>query len=264
MKTFVRRFCFFITVYFLAPNFPPAIAADTNPPPRVTVDLQDGSRVIGTSVEKFFRFKSALLGELKLELKDIRSVECVSSNSAKLSTANGDLLTVSFADSEFALNTSFGKVELTVDSMLKFSVSAGSMGVYLPGLVALWSGESDGNDSVGGNNATLTDISFADGQAGQAFSFNGTTSCIKIPASPSLDIGADDGFTIMAWIKPSDVEGIHPIIYWENNGDGDTPQLWISARPDENGVLRGNIPGGDGGSWLVTQEGNLCKSILNN
>jgi len=42
-------------------------------------------------------------------------------------------------------------------------------GTHLPGLVALWSGDGDGNDSVGGNTATLTDISFEEGKVGQAF-----------------------------------------------------------------------------------------------
>ena len=122
MKTFLLRvfsFLVLICAFQLA-----ARAADTNPPPRLTVELRDGSRVIGDSVEKYFKFNSALLGEIKLDLKDIRSVECVSSNAAKLSTANGDSLSVSFVDSDFAVKTSFGRVELAVDSVHKFSVSA--------------------------------------------------------------------------------------------------------------------------------------------
>ena len=159
---------------------------DTNPPPRLTVELHDGSRVVGTSVGKNFKFHSALLGDLKLEVKDISSVECVSSNSAKLTTAHGDTLTVWFVNSEFAVKTSFGKVELPVDSVRKLTVSAASeAGAHPPGLVALWSGEGDGNDSAGGNTATLTDITFVDGKVGQAFSFNGLSSCIKMPASQS-------------------------------------------------------------------------------
>ncbi|HTX21761.1 MAG TPA: LamG domain-containing protein [Candidatus Aquilonibacter sp.] len=133
------------------------------------------------------------------------------------------------------------------------------------GLVALWSGEGNGDDSVGGNNAILTDISFADGKVGQAFSFNGTTSCIRIPAGPSLDLGADDGFTIMAWIKPSDVEGLHPIIDWSDNNpgqDSDPVHLWISARPDENGVLRANLGGGEGNDWLVSKQGVLISGAF--
>jgi len=61
---------------------------------------------------KNFKFHSALLGDLNLAVKDINSVECVSSNSAKLTTAKGDTLTVWFVNSEFGVKTGFGKVEL--------------------------------------------------------------------------------------------------------------------------------------------------------
>ena len=234
--------------------------ADTNPPPRLTVELHDGSRVIGTSVEKNFKFHSALLGDLKLEVKDISSVECVSSNSAKLTAANGDRLTVWFVNSEFAVKTSFGKVELPVDSVRKLTVSATRVaGTHPPGLVALWSGDGEGNDSVGGSTAALTDIAFEEGKVGQAFSFNGVNSCIKIPASQSLDVGAGDGFTIMAWIKPSDVGGLHPLIQWSD----DRPlNLWIGIRPSENGVLRGDITDDEGNHFLVSHPGVLVSGIF--
>jgi hypothetical protein len=138
---------------------------------RLTVELRDGSRVVGDSVEKYFKFHSILLGDLKLELKDIRSVECVSSNSAKLSTVNGDALTVSFVDSEFAVKTSFGKVDLPVDLVLKFSVTAGGLGGHPPGLVALWSGEGGGIDSVGGNTGDIDGYFLCGGQGGAGVFF---------------------------------------------------------------------------------------------
>jgi hypothetical protein len=234
--------------------------ADTNPPPRLTVELHDGSRVVGTSVEKNFKFHSTLLGDLKLEVKDIRSVECVSSNSAKLTTAKGDTLTVWFVNSAFAVKTGFGKVELPVDSIRKLTVSATSMaGTHPRGLVVLWSGDGDGNDSMGGNPATLTDITFEEGKVGQAFSFNGVSSCIKMPASQSLDVGAGDGFTIMAWIKPSDVEGLHPLIQWSDNN---MLNLWIGIRPSENGVLRGDITDVEGNHFLVSHPEVLVSGIF--
>ncbi len=245
---------------FLSCGFVAASAADTNPPPRLTVELRDGSCVVGTSVEKNFKFHSALLGDLKLAVTDISSVECVSSNSAKLTTANGDTLTVWFVNPEFAVKTSFGKVELPVDSVRRLTVSATSMaGTHPPGLVALWSGEGDGNDSVGGNTAMLTDISFEEGKVGQAFSFNGVSSCIKIAASRSLDVGAGDSFTIMAWIKPSDVQGLHPIIQWSDNNP---LNLWIGIRPYENGVLRGDITDTEGNHFLVSHPGVLVSGIF--
>src|ERR1019366_6550733 len=125
----------FIVVSLFA-NSTSAALENTNPPPRLTVELRDGSRVVGQSVEKNFKFHSALLGEIKLDVKAIRSVDCVSSNSAKLTTASGDLLTVSFAEPEFAVKTGFGKVKLAVDSVRKLSVaSVSTAGAHrLPGL----------------------------------------------------------------------------------------------------------------------------------
>jgi len=123
MKTFMlRAFCFgFLSSAALSVSF--ARDTDTNPPPRLTVELRDGSRVVGTSLDKNFKFYSEMLGEIKLAVKDIRSIECVSSNSSKLTSVSGDSLTVSFVDSEFAVKTIFGKVNLQVNAVRTFKVS---------------------------------------------------------------------------------------------------------------------------------------------
>jgi hypothetical protein len=101
-----------------------AHAAGTNLPPRLTVDLRDGSRVVGTSVDKNFKFHSALLGDIKLAVKDIRGVECVATNSAKLTTTQGDTLMGWFVESAIAIKTSFGKVKLAVASIRSVKVLA--------------------------------------------------------------------------------------------------------------------------------------------
>jgi hypothetical protein len=183
---------------------PSSHAADTNPPPRLTVELRDGSRVLGVSVEKSFKFHSALLGDFKLAVKDVCSVECVSSNTAKLVTVNGDSLTVLFADSEFALKTGFGKVDLAANSIRKITIAAA--GATIPqrdGLVAFWSGDGNPNDSVGGNNGTLIgSAKFSPGKVGQGFLFNGRNgSDVSLGNPDSLQL---QDFTIEAWIKRSD------------------------------------------------------------
>ena len=48
-----------------------------------------------------------MLGDLKLGVKDIRSAECLFSNSVKLLTAGGDTLLVWFADAKVTAKTSF-------------------------------------------------------------------------------------------------------------------------------------------------------------
>lgn len=217
--------------------------ADTNTPTlRLTVDLRDGSRVIGESGSEHWKFHSALLGDLKLAVKDIRSVECVATNSARLVTANDDTLMVWFEDSEVTAKTSFGKVTLAVDSIRKITVSgSGGTGARRPGLVALWSGENNGKDAIGGNDAELTDIDFTDGQVGRAFLLNGFSSWMKIPSNDKLDVGKGDGLTVTAWIKPTNVRGFHPILEWEVTRQKDAVTLWLGHLPQDRGVLLGNI-----------------------
>jgi len=95
--------------------------------------------------------------------------------------------------------------------------------------VASWS--SDGKDPVGNNNATMMDIVLAKGKTGQAFAFNGRSSWIRMPASPSLNVGAGDGFTIECWVKPTafdvDISG-GPIIEWDSE-HLDGLQLWTGG-----------------------------------
>jgi hypothetical protein len=240
-------------------------AADTNPPPRLTVDLRDGSRVVGTSVENNFKFHSALLGDIKLAVKDIRGVECVSSNSAKLTTVNDDTLTVSFVDPDFAVQTSFGKVELPVDAVRQLSVSTIVLtGIHPPGLVALWSGEGNANDSVGGNNGSSTiGIDYADGVVGQAFKFDGSrvdgVGYIPVPASPCLNVGAGSGLTIECWIKPAHLgpigaEGI-PIVEWDSQSK-EGLGFWV----EQGFKLYGNIEDSMGNSHTLMSARGLVST----
>jgi len=195
-----------------------SISSGTNPPPQLTVELRDGSRVVGDSVAKNFEFQSALLGKIKLAVKDIRSVECISSNSAKLSVINGDSLMVSFVDSMFAIKTSFGKVDLSVDSVRKISVSAGGAHVRPPGLVALWSGDGDSLDSVSGKTAEMVGgVGYAPGKVGQAFSFEGANSCISIPANDSINFSGNMPMTISTWVFRTGDAPVEHIVGKRNN-----------------------------------------------
>ena len=109
-------------------------------------------------------------------------------------------------DSEFAVKTSFGKVELAVDSVQKFSVSAGGKDGHPPGLVALWSGEGNADDSIAGNNGTFPNgTGFTAGKVGNCYNLNGVNQYVLVnPASPSsLFVGQGSGFAVECWIKPA-------------------------------------------------------------
>jgi Concanavalin A-like lectin/glucanases superfamily len=175
------------------------LAADTNAQPRLTFELRDGSRIVGPSVEEKIKFHSALFGDFKLDVKNIRAVDCSSTNSALLSTSAGDTLAVSFAQPELTVKTSFGKVELPVDSIRRFTVTVESQ---LSGLVALWSGGNGGRDIVGGHDAEISEgITYTPAKTGPGFYFSGGPNRITIPDAPQLNFGAGQDFTIEGWIQ---------------------------------------------------------------
>ena len=70
------------------------------------------------------------------------------------------------------------------------------------GLVGWWRAEGDAHDVIGGNHGTLgSGANFTDGEVGQAFSFNGTSSSyVSIPDSPLLD-SFTNSITIELWLK---------------------------------------------------------------
>jgi hypothetical protein len=189
---------------------------------RLAIELRDGSHVVGKSLDDALTFHSLAMGDLKLTWAGIRSIEYAGTNTevARLTATNGDVYEVQFAAPAVRVETSFGKSDLPVKLIRSVRVSVSGRPAQLPpGVVGLWSGEGDGSDSAGTNNALLTAISFENGKVGQAFSFDGTSSFAKIPASPSLDVGQGQGLSILAWIKPSDVDRANPIAEW-NNGAG--------------------------------------------
>ncbi len=67
-------------------------------------------------------------------------------------------------------------------------------------LVGWWAGESNANDNTGINNGMLQGgVSFAPGEIGQAFSFNGSNGIVLAPDSVSLEVS--NQLTIEAWIN---------------------------------------------------------------
>ncbi|HSY16849.1 MAG TPA: immunoglobulin domain-containing protein, partial [Candidatus Acidoferrales bacterium] len=87
------------------------------------------------------------------------------------------------------------------------------------GIVAWWQAEANGNDLIGGNNATLVGgTTFATGEVGQAFQFNGTNSYVQVGGSNNL-AGAR---TIEAWVYPGTNTGFGlPIITCGPDGADD-------------------------------------------
>jgi hypothetical protein len=202
-----------------------ARAADTNPPPRLTVELRDGSRVVGTSAERIFTFHSALLGEIKFDVNDLRTIDCLTTNSARLTTANGDTLTVWFAKAELRVNTGFGKLELPVSSLRRLTVSpAGHSNQRREGLVLFWSGDGEGKDNVGTDPDTLNAL----GPSGSVMVSN-NAALVSMQQTRQI--------SFEAWIKPRSVPHEFPVLLRKGGNWGSAYggyELYLNANGDND------------------------------
>lgn len=175
---------------------------------RLTIELRDGSRIVGKSRDDHFQFRSDVLGEFALPLKKLRTVECPSRNNpAKLTTASADVLRAELAMKNIRVETSFGNVDLPAETIRSVRVSAiGTVGWLTDGLIGRWSGDGNAVDSVGGNNGLTQNVSFTDGVAGKAFllapdNFPWGTYCgVQIPDRPAYEL--THSLTIECWIRP--------------------------------------------------------------
>jgi hypothetical protein len=97
------------------------------------------------------------------------------------------------------------------------------------GLVAWWRGEGNANDSIGSNNGVITGaVTFAPGEVGHAFNFDGVTGAIIVPAISNL---TSSDLTMEGWIFPTNVNAERPIVEFSAfSGQLSRLHLWYSVR----------------------------------
>jgi parallel beta-helix repeat protein len=94
--------------------------------------------------------------------------------------------------------------------------------VTVPPPIDWYRAEGNANDSVGGNNGTLQGgATFAPGQVGKAFSFDGVNDTVDLGDVASLDTPGN--FTFAAWINQSSA-GTIPLIVSDYDANGNTTQ----------------------------------------
>ena len=129
------------------------------------------------------------------------------------------------------------------------------------GMVGWWPGDGNANNLlVGGNNGTLEGgVTFTSGLVGQAFNLNGTSADVKISASPGLNVGSGNGFTIDAWVNPATVTPGRPpgmpLVEWNNGAGNVGAHFWISI--GGSGNLFANIYDTSGAPHVISSSSNL-------
>jgi hypothetical protein len=195
--------CFIITFALMArcAQAQPAPASQSGF--QLTIELRDGSRVVGKSLEDTLSFHSATLGDMKLSWAGIRSIEYAGANAgvARLTAANGDGFNVQLATETLRVETSFGRSELPVQLIRSIQVSAaGQSGQLSSGLAAWWTGDGNAKDSAGHCDGQVSGgLCYVPGPTGRAFQMDGGDAQVDFGNSAG-NFGKGD-FTIAFWMK---------------------------------------------------------------
>ncbi len=150
----------------------------------------------------------------------------------------------------------FGSVESS-DAVL--TVEAPPLCVAPPaGLVGWWSGEGNADDVWDGNPGVVSgSVPYTAGRVGQAFVFG--SGHVRIPASPSLNVGAGPGLTLEAWVKPNQILTQRPLFEWNNGSGFIGAQLWFAVPWSRGGAgsLFANLIDVNGQGHAMTTGTNL-------
>ncbi|MBE0543007.1 MAG: immunoglobulin domain-containing protein [Verrucomicrobia bacterium] len=126
------------------------------------------------------------------------------------------------------------------------------------GMVGWWPGNGNANDIAGTNNASfLNGAAYAAGKVDQAFSFNGGGNHLRIPASPSLNVGSGSGLTIEAWVNPA-TSAQQPILEWAPGGGMYGTLLWLSVQ--SAGSVYADLVDSSGNLHLIQTAGGIITN----
>lgn len=163
---------------------------------------------------------------------------------------------------------------LSAMAAFPIDISAQTCATKPTGLVAWWPADGFALDVAGTNNGTLLGgIAYGSGAAGQAFSFNGSSSYVQVPDSPFWAFGAND-FTIELWANFANASG-SPVLVGQDEGPGSVNKwlFWL-----DNGKLEFHINGPGNvligsisfnptlGQWYhlaVTRQANFYRFYVN-
>ena len=100
----------------------------------------------------------------------------------------------------------------------------------LAGLVSHWTADNTANDAVGGNHGSLVSgATYAAGQIGQAFSFDGINDRVQVQDSESLRLTGS--LTIEAWIKATSLPTEHGFVLFRGDDRGGLDPYELGTTP---------------------------------
>ncbi len=127
------------------------------------------------------------------------------------------------------------------------------------GMIAWWAGNDSAADIQGAHDATLNGAGFGPGEANHAFTFNGTSDDVILPASNDWNFGTGD-FTVDFWEQSSDAADIMYALSFEPNNDftgrnldfdfNDSHGIWVFWNGGGgNNIQVGSVGAYTDGNW---------------
>jgi hypothetical protein len=166
---------------------------------KLSINLRDGSKLIGETDLESLGVRSESLGRLDLTLGKIRSIKLSADReTALIGFENGDTLKGNLLLTEIPLRAIFGQVRVPLDQAqdIRVDVLVGDVGLQ-EGLMAYYPFVQDAEDRSGNeNHGKVVGARFENG----ALRFGGDGSTrVEVPRSDSLE--PNKGLTISMWLK---------------------------------------------------------------
>jgi len=182
--------------------------AATGQPVQVTLDLADGSRLVGTTTLTAFPLRSEAVGSIGIPLDKVRSLKFSPDHeSVAVSLENGDTLKGTVSIATLALQTLVGEFTVALNQVLQIKVQSGPP-VSAVGLVLYYPLDMDEPERIRdqsgtGNNGLVSGAKLRSVGEFGCYSFNGQGDYIAVPFHPSYGFQATGMFTLAAWVKPA-------------------------------------------------------------
>ncbi len=189
-------------------------------PPRVELDLVDGSHLLGTPGMTSVSVQTPY-ARMEIPLTQLRCVLFSANHeSVDISLRNGDRLTGVITLAPFKLQTIFGVVSIGVEHLRELRAASTNL-LTDDSLLGFWPLDGDAKDGKGQNHGKVEGASFATGlhDAGQGVAIRGVTSYVNLGSARDVyHFAYNHSFTVSLWARINTVQAGHTGFFFEAFG----------------------------------------------
>jgi hypothetical protein len=218
----------------------------SNLPPTLSIASQPGNQVVPTGANAVFSVLASGPPPFTYQWQD-NGTDLVDggqiSGSATANLSVSDAVVANSGSYTVVVSSGSQSVTSAVATLAVIGISPNCAVSAPTGLISWWTGNFTANDEVSTNNSTLENgATYAPGEVGYAFSFNGVDQYVSVPDNPAWGFGTN-AFSIDLWANFSAVGGA-PAFLANDDGGGSTYK-WIFWLNGSTLQLHVNTPSGD-------------------